>query len=144
MRCDCSRAKATTGPSAILRLPPRPPNCWRSAVFDALHRHGKVREAILQAFDLLELNGQDFRPLSLGERKKRLARLLARVTPGITLNEHTDASGELVFRQACAMGLEGIVSKRLAAPYRSGPSRDWIKIKNPDSPAMVRHREGRW
>jgi hypothetical protein len=33
------------------------------------------------------------------------------------------------------MGLEGIVSKRLSAPYRSGPSRDWIKIKNPDSPA---------
>jgi bifunctional non-homologous end joining protein LigD len=114
------------------------------AMFDAIHRHGKVREAILQAFDLLELNGEDFRPLSLGERKKRLARLLARVTPGIMLNEHTDAAGELVFRQACAMGLEGIVSKRLAAPYRSGPSGDWIKVKNPNSPAMVRHREGRW
>jgi ATP-dependent DNA ligase len=39
------------------------------------------------------------------------------------------------------MGLEGIVSKRLAAPYRSGPSRDWIKVKNPDSPAMLRARE---
>jgi bifunctional non-homologous end joining protein LigD len=85
------------------------------AVFDALHRRGRVGEAILQAFDLLELNGEDFRPLSLGERKKRLARLLARVTPGIMLNEHTEAAGELVFRQACAMGLEGIVSKRLAA-----------------------------
>jgi hypothetical protein len=36
------------------------------------------------------------------------------------------------------MGLEGIVSKRLTAPYRSGPSRDWIKVKNPDSPAMRR------
>jgi hypothetical protein len=42
------------------------------------------------------------------------------------------------------MGLEGIVSKRLTAPYRSGPSRDWLKIKNPDNPAMVRHREDRW
>jgi ATP-dependent DNA ligase len=42
------------------------------------------------------------------------------------------------------VGLEGIVSKRLSAPYRSGPSRDWIKVKNPDSPAMVRHREERW
>jgi bifunctional non-homologous end joining protein LigD len=114
------------------------------AVFDALHRRGRVREAILQAFDLLELNGQDFRPLSLGERKKRLARLLARVTPGIALCEHTDAAGELVFRQACAMGLEGIVSKRVAAPYRSGPSGDWIKVKNPDSPAILRAREGRW
>jgi hypothetical protein len=53
------------------------------AVFDALHRRGKVGEAILQAFDLLEFNGEDFRPLSLCERKKRLARLLARATPGI-------------------------------------------------------------
>jgi bifunctional non-homologous end joining protein LigD len=48
-----------------------------------------------------------------------------------------------VLRQARVMGLAGIVSKRLTAPYRSGPSRDWIKVKNPDSPAMVRHREGR-
>jgi bifunctional non-homologous end joining protein LigD len=40
------------------------------------------------------------------------------------------------------MGLEGIVSKRLSAPYRSGPSRDWIKVKNPDSPAMRRAPEG--
>jgi hypothetical protein len=64
-----------------------------------------------------ELKGEVFRPLSLGERKKRLAQLLARVTPGIALCDHTDAAGELVFRQACAMGLEGIVSKRLAAPY---------------------------
>jgi bifunctional non-homologous end joining protein LigD len=114
------------------------------AVFDALHRRGRVTDAILQAFDLLELDGEDLRPLPLGKRKDRLARLLARVQPGIALNDHTDARGELVFRQACVMGLEGIVSKRLTAPYRSGPSRDWIKVKNPDSPAMVRHREGRW
>jgi hypothetical protein len=42
------------------------------------------------------------------------------------------------------MGLEGIVSKRLDAPYRSGRSGDWIKTKNPDSPAMQRVREGRF
>ena len=42
------------------------------------------------------------------------------------------------------MGLEGIVSKRLSAPYSSGLSRDWIKVKNPDSPAMVRARETEW
>jgi bifunctional non-homologous end joining protein LigD len=114
------------------------------AVFHTLHRHGKVREAILQAFDLLELDDVDYRPLPLSERKKRLARLLARGNGGIALNEHTDAMGDLVFGQACKMGLEGIVSKRLSAPYRSGPSRDWLKIKNPASPAMVRHQEGRW
>jgi hypothetical protein len=39
------------------------------------------------------------------------------------------------------MGLEGIVSKRLSAPYRSGRSRDWLKVKNPDSPAMIRARD---
>jgi bifunctional non-homologous end joining protein LigD len=114
------------------------------AIFDALHRHGTVRAAILQAFDLLELNGEDLRLVTLGKRKARLARLLARVSPGIELTEHTEEDGATVFRHACAMGLEGIVSKRLTAPYRSGPSRDWIKVKNPDSPAMVRHREGRW
>jgi bifunctional non-homologous end joining protein LigD len=45
---------------------------------------------------------------------------------------------------ACRFGFEGIVSKRLSAPYRSGPSRDWIKVKNPDSPATQRARERRW
>jgi ATP-dependent DNA ligase len=69
------------------------------------------------------------------ERKKRLT------LTGIVMNEHTDA--RVVFEQACRMGLEGIVSKRLTASYQSGPSRHWLKIKNPDSPAMVRHREGR-
>jgi bifunctional non-homologous end joining protein LigD len=42
------------------------------------------------------------------------------------------------------MGLEGIVSKRLSVPYRSGPSRNWIKVKNSDSPAMIRAREAEW
>ena len=71
-------------------------------------------------------------------------RLVGRRTLGIVLSEHTDEDGATIFRQACVMGLEGIVSNRLSAPYRSGPSRDWIKVKNPNSPAMVRHREDRW
>jgi bifunctional non-homologous end joining protein LigD len=49
------------------------------AIFDALHRRGTVTEAILYAFDLLELDGVDYRPLPLSRRKDRLARLLARV-----------------------------------------------------------------
>jgi ATP-dependent DNA ligase len=73
-----------------------------------------------------------------------LARLLRRPPVGLKLNTHTDDDGAAVFAAACRMGLEGIVSKRLAAPYRSGPSRDWIKVKNPDSPAMLRARDGRW
>jgi bifunctional non-homologous end joining protein LigD len=77
------------------------------AIFDAFHRHGTVRAAIMQAFDLLELNGEDLRPVMLGKRKARLARLLARAPPGIELNAHTDEDGATVFRHACAMGLEG-------------------------------------
>jgi bifunctional non-homologous end joining protein LigD len=114
------------------------------AVFEALHRRRAAPDAVLHAFDLLELNGKDLRSLPLGERKAMLARLLAGSTAGIAFNEHTDEDGAIVFEHACRFGFEGIVSKRLTAPYRSGPSRDWIKVKNPDSPAMVRHRERRW
>ncbi len=42
---------------------------------------------------------------------------------------------------ACKLGLEGIVSKRLGSPYRSGRSPDWLKMKNPDAPAMKREAE---
>jgi bifunctional non-homologous end joining protein LigD len=114
------------------------------ADFNALHSRRRLREAILYAFDLLELDGADMRPQALGKRKAKLAKLLARVGAGIVLNEHIVADGAVVFAQACRMGFEGIVSKRLDAPYRSGRSGDWIKTKNPDSPAALRAREGRW
>ena len=52
------------------------------AVFDALHRRRRATDAMLYAFDLLELNGKDLRPLPLGERKAKLARLLARAAAG--------------------------------------------------------------
>jgi bifunctional non-homologous end joining protein LigD len=114
------------------------------AIFDALHRHGTVSEAMLYAFDLLELDGEDLRALALSDRKKRLARLVGTRRLGIVLSAHIDENGATIFQQACKKGLGGIVSKRLSAPYRSGPSRDWIKIKNPDSPAMIRAREAEW
>jgi ATP-dependent DNA ligase len=110
------------------------------AVFDALHRRGIVTDAMLFAFDLLELDGVDYRPLPMRERKERLDRLVDRRLVGIAMVDHTDAAGEQVFKQACRMGLEGIVSKRLSKPYQSGRSGNWLKIKNPDSPAMVRAR----
>jgi bifunctional non-homologous end joining protein LigD len=160
---SCTRrstiASAGSGPSAIPRLPRLPPVRAQTftldgeavvagadgvAVFDALHRRGTVSEAMLYAFDLLELDGEDLRGMPLGDRKKRLARLLGGRRLGIVLSEHTDDDGATIFRHACRMGLEGIVSKRLTAPYRSGPSRDWLKVKNPDSPAMIRAREADW
>jgi bifunctional non-homologous end joining protein LigD len=81
--------------------------------------------------------------MPLSERKAKLPRLLVRKPVAIAFNEHTDEAGATIFRHARKFGLEGIVSKRLAAP-RSGRSRDWIKVKNPDSPAMIRHRAVRW
>jgi bifunctional non-homologous end joining protein LigD len=60
------------------------------------------------------------------------------------LSAHTADDGVTIFQQACKLGLEVIVSKRLSSPYRSGPSRDWLKIKNPDGPAMIRAREAEW
>jgi bifunctional non-homologous end joining protein LigD len=114
------------------------------AVFEDLHRRGVVSEAMLYAFDLLEFDGHDLRALPLIDRKRRLARLLGRRRVGIVLSEHTADDGATIFQQACKLGLEGIVSKRLSAPYRSGQSRDWLKVKNPNSPAMIRAREAEW
>jgi bifunctional non-homologous end joining protein LigD len=85
-------------------------------------------------------DGVDYKPLPLHERKARLDRLVDRRLAGIAMVDHTDARGEHVFEQACKMGLEGIVSKRLSKPYQSGRSGHWLKIKNPDSPAMIRAR----
>ena len=83
-------------------------------------------------------------PIRAGDRVTIDGR--ARVVLGASgpLIRFTDDDGAVVFRHACKMGLEGIVSKRLTAPYRSGPSRDWLKVKNPDSPAMRRVRAGMW
>ena len=55
-----------------------------------------------------------------------------------------DPEGDVVFRHACKMGLEGIVSKRLGSRYRSGRSPDWLKFKNPDAPAVKREAEEEW
>jgi bifunctional non-homologous end joining protein LigD len=61
----------------------------------------------------------------------------------LLLNEHIDEPGDIVFRHACKLGLEGIVSKRLGSPYRSGRSPDWLKMKNADAPAVKREAERR-
>jgi hypothetical protein len=61
------------------------------AVIDAVHRRRGAADAVLQAFDLLELNGEDLRPLPFEKRKAKLARLPARINAGIALNEHTEA-----------------------------------------------------
>jgi bifunctional non-homologous end joining protein LigD len=71
------------------------------AIFDALHRHGTMRAAIPQAFDLLELNDEDLRPVMLGKRKARLARLLARAPPGIEAPRYSGTLARWAWRGSC-------------------------------------------
>jgi ATP dependent DNA ligase domain len=90
-------------------------------------------------------HGDDLRDLPLIERKRRLARLLGRAKRrAIQFVEHLTGDGPTVFEHVCRMGLEGIVSKRVDAPYRSGPSKVWVKSKNPASEAVRREREEEW
>jgi bifunctional non-homologous end joining protein LigD len=114
------------------------------AVFKRLRRKPSGEHVFLYAFDLLELDGQDLRREPLEVRKRTLASLLHGSLPGLRLNEHLAHDGESVFRHACKMGLEGIVSKRLGSRYRSGRSADWLKFKNPDAPAVKREAEEEW
>jgi ATP-dependent DNA ligase len=98
----------------------------------------------LCAFDLLELDGEDLRRRPLEERKAALIDLLQDKSAGIVLNRHFESDGAAVFKHACALGCEGIVSKRLGSRYRAGRSNDWLKIKNPDAPAVRRLEEDDW
>ncbi len=96
---------------------------------------GGARDARLVyfAFDLLYLNGVDLRGVGLVRRKALLAELLAHVPPPsattLRLSDHVIGHGPAFLAQAARMGLEGIVSKQLDAPYRSGRSRSWLKMK---------------
>jgi len=75
-------------------------------------------------------------------RRQRVSSLLRGSLPGLHLNEHLAHPGDVVFRHACKMGLEGIVSKRLGSRYRSGRSSDWAE--NPDAPTVKREAEEDW
>jgi bifunctional non-homologous end joining protein LigD len=103
-----------------------------------------ARAAVLYAFDLIEKDGGDLRELPFLARKEALARLLNGAMGGILLNEHMAAEGALVFEHACKLGAEGIVSKRIDAPYRSGRHSGWIKVRNPASIAVQRWWSENW
>ena len=108
-------------------------------------RYRRHDESIfLYAFDLIELNGDDLRPDPLEGRKATLEMILAKAEVGVRFNEHMEGDGETVFRHACNLGLEGIVSKRKDSAYRSGRSPDWLKMKNADAPAVKREAEEDW
>ena len=94
----------------------------------------------LYAFDILAMDGVDIRGERLDDRRTKL-RYLLDDRGGVRFSDHHSGDGSVMFRKACEMGLEGIVSKRRDAPYRPGRSKSWLKVKNPDSPAMRRLEE---
>jgi bifunctional non-homologous end joining protein LigD len=104
--------------------------------FEALRSRQGQAEAILVAYDIMEADGQDVRAEPLEERRKRLAKLLSRsnkaLRDGIQLSEAITGDGAAIFRHACWMDLEGIVSKRIGSRYVSGRTRAWLKTKNPN------------
>ena len=115
-----------------------------SSQFEDLRRRDAAHKAILYAFDLIEHDGEDMRDLPFLNRKAALARLLRDIEPGILLNQHVAEDGPTVFKHACRLGAEGIVSKKVDGTYRSGPCRVWIKVRNPASIAVQRERSENW
>jgi bifunctional non-homologous end joining protein LigD len=110
--------------------------------FDALHSGKHNEEVQLYAFDMLAGDGDDMRQLPLSMHKANLTRLLARRSEGIFLAPFEQGEiGPDLFRAACNMGLEGLVSKRRDRPYRAGRSPYWVKVKNRKHPAMDRVME---
>jgi bifunctional non-homologous end joining protein LigD len=99
------------------------------AALQAALSDGKTEPLIFFAFDLLFAQGEDLRRLPLSARKARLQKLLAKHDSHIRYVEHFTSGGDAVLLSACRMNLEGIVSKKLDAPYTSGRSGTWTKAK---------------
>lgn len=91
----------------------------------------KTANLVFFAFDLLHLDGENLQREPLLARKERLEELLQAAGPETPLrySEHFIEPGQTMLRHACRMGLEGVISKRAEAPYRSGRGRDWVKSK---------------
>jgi bifunctional non-homologous end joining protein LigD len=114
------------------------------SVFDLIRYRRHDHAATICAFDLIEVDGTDLLRSPIEQRKDRLAALLRQRHPGIALNETYRGDGAVIYQNACALGCEGIVSKRLGSAYRMGRTDAWIKIKNPAAPAVQRERETDW
>lgn len=89
---------------------------------------GKDRQLFYYVFDLLHLNGWDLRPCRLIDRKEAL-RKLSDWRGSVRFSDHMSGQAAALHQQACARHLEGIICKRVDAPYRAGRGHDWIKVK---------------
>ena len=109
--------------------------------FSALQAALKAKgggDFVYHVFDLLYFDGLDLRSAPLAERKAVLAQVLDAASSGtVRFSDHISDDGETMVRHACQLGLEGIVSKRADAPYRSGRGKDWLKTKCTDRQELV-------
>ncbi|HEX4193144.1 MAG TPA: DNA ligase D, partial [Stellaceae bacterium] len=99
-----------------------------AALQDALS-HGDTKAMRYIAFDLLYRDGEDWRGAKLTDRKEALRDLLKNTRGPLVFSDHVIAHGSDVFKQACSLSLEGVISKRADMPYYEGRTRDWLKTK---------------
>jgi bifunctional non-homologous end joining protein LigD len=99
------------------------------AALQAAVADGRTKDLVFFVFDRLFDGLEDLRPLTLSERKESLRQALADAPDDIRYVDHFVTAGDAVLMSACRMHLEGIVSKRLDAPYRSGRLETWTKSK---------------
>jgi len=123
---------------AILRRGRCPSRCRPGGTLDGLPGFNRLlsgdgqASACLYVFDLIWLETQDLRGVELIGRRRMLHKALKKAGPALRFSEHLEgADGEAMFRHACAMGLEGIVSKRARSRYKSGSCLSWVRVKNP-------------
>ena len=90
---------------------------------------GNAAALVFFLLDLLYIDGKDLRPRPLIERKERLGALLANTAPSLHYGDHVVGQGPAFYDKACAMHVEGIVSKRIEAPYTPGNRGLWRKVK---------------
>ena len=105
----------------------------------ALARKNAPR-AVLVAVDLMHLDGEDMRTCEFEDRRAILADVVRKRAPCLQFSEGIDGDGPQVWRHACNMGLEGIISKRRGSPYLSRPSDFDSRLSPCQHSASVRHR----
>lgn len=98
-----------------------------SALQESLSKGRK--DIVFFAFDLLELDGEDFTDKALEHRKGELSRVFSGVTGALRYADHVAGRGDAVYDKACEAGAEGIVSKKKTSKYRAGRKKTWQKVK---------------
>ena len=151
----CARARASTGRTSS-RPSPKPRAVFPTAIIDgevvALDHNGAPDFAALQAalsegrsqdlvffvFDLLFEGGEDLRALAAhraqGAAQERCSATRARMLGTSSMSSILSEPGDAVLQSACRMHLEGIISKRLSAPYQSGRTESWHQVQMPWRP----------